>query len=67
MANEQKKLIIKPKNLKGEDGHKVFSIRIKESLVEEVEKIAARTGYSRNELISMFIEFGLENCEVENM
>ena len=67
MANKQKKLVIKPKSPKGEDGHKVFSIRIKEGLVEEVEKISAKTGYSRNELISMFIEFGLENCEIENI
>ena len=60
---ENKKLIVKPKKPKGEDGHKVFSIRIKDEIVTKLEEICARTGHSRNELISMFLEYALENCE----
>ena len=62
---ENKKLIVKPKKPKGEDGHKVFSIRVKDEIVTQLEEICARTGHSRNELISMFLEYALENCEIE--
>mgnify|MGYP003292940777 FL=1 len=62
---ENKKLIVKPKKPKGEDGHKVFSIRIKDEIATQLEEICARTGHSRNELISMFLEYALENCEID--
>ncbi len=62
---EQERLIIKPKKAKGEDGHKTFSIRVKEELVAEIEEIAAKTGHSRNELIGMFLEYALKYYEIE--
>ncbi|MCI9191275.1 MAG: ribbon-helix-helix protein, CopG family [Lachnospiraceae bacterium] len=58
MKNEN--LVIKPKRAKGEDGYKVFSIRIKEEIVAQIDDISARTGHSRNELISTFLEFALD-------
>ncbi|MGN0136712.1 ribbon-helix-helix protein, CopG family [Anaerotignum sp.] len=63
---ENKKLIVKPKKPRGEDGHKVFSIRIKDEIVTQLEEICAKTGYSRNELIGLLLEYALENCEVED-
>ena len=63
MADE--KLIIKPKQLRGEDGYKVFSIRIREETVSKIDDIAAKTGCSRNELIGMFLNFAVEHCEIE--
>lgn len=63
MKNEN--LVIKPKKAKGEDGYKVFSIRIKEEIVTQIDDISARTGHSRNELISTFLEFALDRCVVE--
>lgn len=63
MKNEN--LIVRPKKPKGEDGHKVFSIRVKDEIVAQLEEICARTGHSRNELIGMLLEYALENCEVE--
>lgn len=62
---KQKPLIIKPKRPKGEDGYKVFPIRIKEGLAEQLDLLVAQTGRSRNELIGMFIEYALERCQVE--
>lgn len=59
-------LVIKPKKAKGEDGYKVFSIRIKEEVVTRIDDISARTGHSRNELISTFLEFALDRCIVED-
>lgn len=60
------KLIIKPKKYKGNDGHKTFSIRIKEELVENIDLISARTGHSRNELIGIFLEYAVNHCKIED-
>ena len=62
MANN--KLSITPRNPKGEDVYKTFSIRIKEDLCSRMDEIAAQTGRSRNELVALFIEYGLDNCEI---
>lgn len=50
--------------LKGEDGHKVFSIRVKEDTVNKLDEIATATNRSRNELINIMLEFGIENYEI---
>ena len=47
----QDKLIITKKGVKGEDGYKVFSIRIKDDLVEKLDRLAQQTNRSRNDLI----------------
>lgn len=65
MSNEDK-LIIRPKKYKGNDGYKTFSIRIKEELVENIDKISDRTGHSRNELIGMFLEYAVNHCKIED-
>lgn len=59
------KLIIRAKKTRGNDGYKVFSIRIKEDLVEGIDSISAQTGHSRNELISIFLEYAINNCKIE--
>lgn len=61
----KEKLIIKKKSLKGEDGYKVFSVRIKEETIEKLEKIAKETNRSRNEIINIFIDFAIDNCEIK--
>ena len=63
---ESKKIIISKKaNLKGEDGYKVFSVRIKEGTVKQLEEIALQTNRSRNELINIFFEFAVANWAIE--
>lgn len=56
--------ITKRSGLKGEDGYKTFSIRVREDIVGELDKLSAETNRSRNELINKMLEFALENCEV---
>ena len=63
---EHDRLIVKPKRPKGEDGYKVFSIRIKEETVNKIDAIAAKTGRSRNELIGKFLDFAADRCKVED-
>ena len=62
---KDEKLILKPKRAKGDDGYKVFSIRIKEDLVARMDNIAFETGYSRNELVGKFIEYSLDRCIID--
>lgn len=59
-------LVIKPKKAKGEDGYKVFSIRIKEEIVAQIDAISTQTGHSRNELIGTFLAYALDQCVVED-
>lgn len=58
-------LIITPKRPKGEDGYKVFSIRIREETVQKIDDISVKTGRSRNELIGLFLEYAAERCKIE--
>ena len=58
-------LVLRPKRVRGEDGYKTFSVRIKEDIVAKVDAIASRTGHSRNELIGIFLEYAVEHCRVE--
>ena len=56
--------VIKPKVV-GEDGYRVFSIRIRENLVAELDEIAKKTGRSRNELIGMFLDYAVHHYTIE--
>ncbi len=59
------KLQIKKRSaLKGEDGYKTFSIRIKDETVERLDEIARQTNRSRNDIINMMLEYGINNCEI---
>ena len=60
------KLVITKKPLKGEDGHKVFSIRIKDETVERLDEIAKKTNRSRNDLINMLLDYAMDYCEIED-
>ena len=52
------------KKLKGDDGYKTFSIRVKDETVEELDRIARESNRSRNEIIGIMLEFGIKNCEI---
>ncbi|MBQ2942910.1 MAG: ribbon-helix-helix protein, CopG family [Clostridia bacterium] len=59
------KLIINKKTLKGEDGYKTFSIRIKEETVSKLNKLSDETNRSRNELINILLDYAIDNCKVK--
>ncbi len=60
-----KKLVINKKSLRGEDGYKVFSIRVKDETVAQLDRLALETNRSRNELINILLDFAIENSEVQ--
>ncbi len=60
----REKLTITKKNLKGEDGYKTFSIRIKEKTAANLDLLSKQTNRSRNELINLLLDYAIENSEV---
>ena len=60
----EKLKITKRSGIKGDDGYRTFSVRVKEETVKKLEDIADRTNRSRNELVNLLLEFGVENCEI---
>lgn len=63
MANDN--LILTPKSLKGEDGHRTFSIRIKSETIARIDALATQTNRSRNELIGILLDYALDRCVVD--
>ena len=49
---------------RGEDGNKVISVRIKEDTLNKLDKISRESNYSRNELINLILQYGVENIEI---
>ena len=60
----KEQLIINKKSLKGEDGYKTFSIRIKEETVDKLDELARESNRSRNELINILLDYAIENSEI---
>lgn len=63
MIELKEKLIIN-KKLKGEDGFKTFSIRIKDETAINLDILSEKTNRSRNELIGILLDYAIANCEV---
>lgn len=61
----KEKLVISKKALKGEDGYKTFSIRIKDETVNNLDKLSKESNRSRNELINILLDYAIENCEIK--
>jgi len=49
---------------RGEDGNKIISVRIKEEILNELDRISKESNYSRNELINLILRYGIENLEI---
>ena len=64
--NSGKIVISKKAAAKGDDGHKIFSVRIREETVQALDELAVKSNRSRNELINIFLEFGVHNVEIDD-
>ncbi len=56
--------IPKKSAVRGDDGYKTFSVRIKEETVAALDQLAAESNRSRNELINYFLDYGVNNAEI---
>ena len=42
----------------------IFSVRLKEQTILELENICSQSGYIRNELIGIIMYYAISHCEV---
>lgn len=49
---------------RGDDGNRIISVRIKEDILTELDRISKESNYSRNELINLILKYGIENLEI---
>ena len=56
--------IRKKSGVKGEDGYKTFSVRLKEETVVALEALAEKNNRFRNEIINIVLEQALSDIEV---
>ena len=59
---DETKLIISPRKYKGETS--VVSARLPAEMIKELDKIAENTGRNRNEIITLCLEYALDNLTV---
>ena len=59
---DDKKLIISPRKYKGETS--VVSARLPAEMIKELDKIAENTGRNRNEIITLCLDYALDNLTV---
>ena len=57
--------ITKKAPLRGDDGYKIVSVRMKEEMLERLDRLAAQTNRSRNELINLLLDSAMEIVKVE--
>ncbi len=50
---------------RGDDGHKIVSVRMKDETIERLDSLAKKTNRSRNELINMLLDSALDIVKVE--
>ena len=49
---------------RGEDGTRLISVRIREDILKKLDEISKESNYSRNELINLILNYGVENIEI---
>ena len=59
---EKEKLVISAKKYKGETS--VVSARLPSDMVKELDKISEKTGRNRNEVITICLEYALDNLSI---
>ncbi|MEF2816751.1 MAG: ribbon-helix-helix protein, CopG family [Oscillospiraceae bacterium] len=50
---------------RGDDGYKIVSVRMKEEMLDRLDRLAAQTNRSRNELINLLLDSAIEIVKVE--
>ena len=50
---------------RGDDGHKVVSVRMREELIERLDDLSVKTNRSRNELINILLTSAVDIVKVE--
>lgn len=57
--------ITKKQPRRGDDGHKVVSVHMREDTLERLDRLSERTNRSRNELINLLLESAMDIVKIE--
>lgn len=63
MAEEIK--IKRKSGRRGDDGHKVVSVRMRDGLIERLDALAVAANRSRNEMINLLLEAAIDIVKIE--
>ena len=58
--------ITKKSTKRGDDGHKVVSVRMTDELIARLDDLAVQTNRSRNELINLLLESAVDLVRIED-
>lgn len=50
---------------KGDDGHKIVSVRMRDELIERLDALSIETNRSRNELINLLLAAAIDIVKIE--
>ena len=50
---------------KGDDGYRIVSVRMKETLLERLDALSAKSNRSRNELINLLLESAVDIGKID--
>lgn len=50
---------------KGDDGYRIVSVRMKETLLERLDVLSAKSNRSRNELINLLLESAVDIVKID--
>lgn len=50
---------------KGDDGYQIVSVRMKETLLERLDALSAKSNRSRNELINLLLESAVDIVKID--
>lgn len=50
---------------RGDDGYKIVSVRMKDELIEKLDRLSADTNRSRNELINILLDAAVDIVKIE--
>ena len=50
---------------KGDDGYRIVSVRMKETLLERLDALSAKSNRSRNELINLLLESAVDLVKID--
>lgn len=58
--------ITKKNTKKGDDGYKIVSVRMKDELLDKLDRLSAETNRSRNELINLLLSSAVDIVKIED-
>lgn len=59
--------ITKKTKCRGDDGHKVVSVRMKDELIKRLDDLAVQSNRSRNEIINLLLESAVDIVRIEEI